>query len=101
MSQIGISCSLSFSLGKVTPKTRGAPFCCSLAAGVVPSGTSFRMKVSYSAGESMQHPMSSRIRQKHARGRAIRAADTTVFPIAMVVVLTAVLVLLMVLAAQR
>jgi hypothetical protein len=49
----------------------------------------------------MQRPVASRIRLKHARGRAVRAADTTVFPIAMVVVLTVVLVLLMILAAHR
>ena len=49
----------------------------------------------------MQRPVAGRIRLKHARGRTFRAADTTVFPIAMVVVLTVVLVLLMVLASHR
>ncbi|HVH88721.1 MAG TPA: hypothetical protein VM912_18530 [Terriglobales bacterium] len=41
----------------------------------------------------------SRIRPRRTRGRA--AIDTTVYPIAMVVVLTVTLVLLMVLTAHR
>ena len=49
----------------------------------------------------MRHPAAGRIRLKQARIHRVRATDTTVFPIAMVTVLTVVLVLLMVLAAHR
>ena len=49
----------------------------------------------------MQRQIASRMRVKYGRGRTMRAADTTVFPIAMVVVLTVVLVLLMLLATHR
>ena len=49
----------------------------------------------------MQRQVASRMRMKYGRGRANRVADTTIFPIAMIVVLTVVLVLLMVLAAHR
>ena len=49
----------------------------------------------------MRRTVASRIRRKHSRVGAIRAADTTIFPIAMVVVLTMVLVMLMLLAARR
>jgi len=49
----------------------------------------------------MQRHVASRMRMKYGRGRVTRAADATVFPIAMVVVLTVVLVLLMLLAAHR
>lgn len=48
----------------------------------------------------MHHP-AGRIRLKHARIHRVRATDTTIFPIAMVTVLTIVLVLLMVLAVHQ
>lgn len=51
--------------------------------------------------ECMQRQVASRMRMKYGRGRANRVVDTTIFPIAMIVVLTVVLVLLMVLAAHR
>jgi hypothetical protein len=47
----------------------------------------------------MQRLITSRVRLKHAR-HSVRTSDTTVFPIAMIVVLTVVLVLLMALAAH-
>lgn len=47
----------------------------------------------------MRQTAARRIRLKHAQRQG--AADITVFPIAMIVVLTVVLVLLMVLATQR
>lgn len=49
---------------------------------------------------AMQRYVASRMRLRHARNRPIRAMDTTVFPIAMVVLLTVVLVVVMLIAAR-
>jgi hypothetical protein len=49
----------------------------------------------------MYHPTAGRVRLKHAPFHRVRATDTTIFPIAMVTVLTVVLVLLMVLAVHQ
>jgi len=49
----------------------------------------------------MQHSVAGRIRMKRAPRYGLRAPDTTVFPIAMIVVLTVVLVLLMLLAVRQ
>jgi len=49
----------------------------------------------------MHRQIASRMHMKYRRSRPTSAADTTVFPIAMIVVLTVVLVLLMLLAAHR
>jgi len=43
--------------------------------------------------------LANRMRQQQARNRPVRAMDTTVFPIAMVVLLTVVLVVFMMIAA--
>jgi len=50
----------------------------------------------------MQRPFASRVRHlKGSSGHPLRAMDTSIYPVAMVVVLTVVLILLMALAAHR
>jgi hypothetical protein len=58
------------------------------------------MGVSTTLEAAMQRNIAGRIRLKHSRNHPVRAIDTTVFPVAMVVVLTVVLVLLMIMMAR-